>query len=220
LAVVPFESENKFMATLDRVPGNGLRILLKGAPDRLLSRCAEQRAANGGTEPLDLAFWEKQIDTLGGQGLRVLAAASCKVEENKSDLTLRDLDKDLEFMGLVGIIDPPRPEAIEAIAACRQAGIRVKMITGDHAGTATAIGREMGITENPKAVTGTELEAASDEDLRRIVPDSDIFARTSPEHKLRLVQALQAVKTLNGLVTLDLGAEEGVFTKRRAERCR
>jgi magnesium-transporting ATPase (P-type) len=192
LAVVPFESENKLMATLNRVPGNGLRILLKGAPDRLLSRCAEQRGANGGTEPLDLAFWEKEIDALGGQGLRVLAAASRKVKEEKSDLTLGDLDKDMEFMGLVGIIDPPRPEAIEAIAACRQAGIRVKMITGDHAGTATAIGREMGITENPKAVTGTELEAASDEDLRRIVHDSDIFARTSPEHKLRLVQALQA----------------------------
>src|SRR5258708_2473433 len=192
LAVVPFESENKFMATLDRVPGNGLCILLKGAPDRLLSRCADQRGANGGVEPLDLAFWEEQIDALGGQGLRVLAAASREVKEDKSDLTLAEVDKDMTFVGLVGIIDPPRPEAIEAIAASQQAGIRVKMITGDHAGTATAIGREMGITENPKAVTGTELEAASDEDLRRIVPESDIFARTSPEHKLRLVQALQA----------------------------
>ena len=192
LAVVPFESENKFMGTLDRVPDNGLRILLKGAPDRLLSRCAEERAASGATEPLDLAFWEKQINALGGQGLRVLAAASREVKEDKSDLTIGDLDKDLVFLGLVGIVDPPRPEAIEAIAACKQAGIRVKMITGDHAGTATAIGREMGITENPKAVTGAELEAASDEDLRKIVPDSDIFARTSPEHKLRLVQALQA----------------------------
>jgi len=192
LAVVPFESENKFMATLDRAPANGLRILLKGAPDRLLSRCAEQRGASDAREPLDLAFWEKQIDALGGQGLRVLAAASRELREEKSDLTMEDLDKDLVFLGLVGIIDPPRPEAIEAIAACKQAGIRVKMITGDHAGTATAIGREMGITENPQAVTGAELEAASDDDLRRIVPDSDIFARTSPEHKLRLVQALQA----------------------------
>ena len=192
LAVVPFESENKFMATLDRAPANGLRILLKGAPDRLLSRCAEQRGASDAREPLDLAFWEKQIDALGGQGLRVLAAASRELREEKSDLTMGDLDKDLVFLGLVGIIDPPRPEAIEAIAACKQAGIRVKMITGDHAGTATAIGREMGITENPQAVTGAELEAASDDDLRRIVPNSDIFARTSPEHKLRLVQALQA----------------------------
>ena len=195
IAVVPFESENKFMATLDRVPGNALRILLKGAPDRLLSRCAQERSANGSTEALDLAFWEKQIDSLGGQGLRVLAAASREVQEGKSDLTVGDLEKDMVFLGLVGIVDPPRPEAIEAIAACKQAGIRVKMITGDHAGTATAIGREMGITaatENSKAVTGAELEAASDEDLRRMVPETDIFARTSPEHKLRLVQALQA----------------------------
>ena len=192
LAVVPFESENKFMATLDQVPGDGLRILLKGAPDRLLNRCVEQRSASGVSEPLDLAFWEKQIDALGGQGLRVLAAASREVKEQKSNLTIEDLDNDMVFLGLAGIIDPPRPEAIEAIAACKQAGIRVKMITGDHAGTATAIGREMGITENPKAVTGAELEAASDEELRRIVPESDIFARTSPEHKLRLVQALQA----------------------------
>jgi calcium-translocating P-type ATPase len=194
LAVVPFESENKFMATLDQVQGDGLRILLKGAPDRLLTRCTEQRSASGAAEPLDLAFWEKQIDALGGQGLRVLAAASREVNEQKNDLTIEDLDKDMVFLGLAGIIDPPRPEAIEAIAACKQAGIRVKMITGDHAGTATAIGREMGITENPKAVTGAELEAASDEELRRIVPESDIFARTSPEHKLRLVQALQANK--------------------------
>ena len=96
------------------------------------------------------------------------------------------------LLGLVGIIDPPRPEAIAAIQACRQAGIRVKMITGDHAGTASAIGREMGITESGQAVTGAELEAASDAELRRIVRDHDIFARTSPEHKLRLVQALQA----------------------------
>ncbi len=192
LAVVPFDSENKFMATLDRVPGDGVRVLLKGAPDRLLSRCPQQRAANGEPEPIDLAFWEKQIDALGGQGLRVLAAASRPANEGTSSLTLTDLDQGMVFVGLVGIVDPPRPEAIEAIAACRQAGIRVKMITGDHAGTATAIGREMGITENEKAVTGAELEAASDSDLRKIVHDSDIFARTSPEHKLRLVQALQA----------------------------
>src|SRR5262249_5107366 len=159
------------------------------------SRCSQERAANGSMEPLDLAFWEKQIDSLGGQGLRVLAAANREVQEDKSDLTMGDLEKDMVFLGLVGIVDPPRPEAIEAIAACKQAGVRVKMITGAHAGTATAIGREMGITDitqNPKAVTGAELEAASDEELRRIVPESDIFARTSPEHKLRLVQALQA----------------------------
>jgi potassium/sodium efflux P-type ATPase len=192
LAVVPFESENKFMATLDRVPGDRLRILLKGAPDRLLSRCAGERAANGETEPLNRALWEKHVDALGSQGLRVLAAAGREVKEDKVDLTIGDLGEGLVFLGLVGIIDPPRPEAIEAIAACKQAGIRVKMITGDHAGTATAIGRELGITESLKAVTGAELEAASDDDLRQVVRHTDIFARTSPEHKLRLVQALQS----------------------------
>jgi magnesium-transporting ATPase (P-type) len=98
-------------------------------------------------------------------------------------------DQGLTCLGLVGIVDPPRPDAI---AACRQAGIRVKMITGDLAGTAVAIGREMAITETDRAITGDELEAASDEDLRTIVAEYDIFARTSPEHKLRLVQALQA----------------------------
>ncbi len=192
LAVVPFESENKFMATLNRVRGNSVRILLSGAPDRLLSRCAGERAASGATEPLDRAFWEKQIDALGGQGLRVLAAASREVEEEKREFSIEDLNHGLVFLGLAGIVDPPRPEAIEAIAACKRAGIQVKMITGDHAGTAIAIGREMGITQKAQAVTGAELEAASDEELRRIVTETDIFARTSPEHKLRLVQALQA----------------------------
>jgi magnesium-transporting ATPase (P-type) len=192
LAVVPFESENKFMATLNRVPGGGSRILFKGAPDRLLDRCGRQRGADDSTEALDRAFWEQQIDELGGQGLRVLAAAARDVDKGKGDLSIEDLEQDMVFLGVVGIIDPPRPEAIEAIGVCHRAGIRVKMITGDHAGTAKAIGREMGIGDGEHAVTGAELEAASDEDLRRIVQDNDIFARTSPEHKLRLVKALQA----------------------------
>lgn len=193
IAVVPFESDNKFMATLNRLPkGNGNRIFMKGAPDRLLDRCTQQRSASGELEPLDRDYWNGWIDTLGGQGLRVLAAASRDVESGKTNLTVSDLDEGMIFIGLVGIVDPPRPEAIEAIEKCRQAGIRVKMITGDHAGTACAIGREMGITDGDHAVTGEELEAASDEDLQRLVRDNDIFARTSPEHKLRLVKALQA----------------------------
>ena len=192
LALIPFEPDNKFMATLDRAPGERQHILLKGAPDRLLDRCDAQRGVDGTLEPLDRAFWEKHIEALGAEGLRVLAAAAREVGEDKTDLALEDLEQGLIFLGLVGIIDPPRPEAIAAIQACRQAGIRVKMITGDHAGTASAIGREMGITETGQAAVGPELEAASDEKLRRIVRDHDIFARTSPEHKLRLVQALQA----------------------------
>ncbi len=191
LAVVPFESETKFMATLHRLPCGSARILIKGAPDGLLDRCQHQFSADA-AESLDRVQWERRIEELSAQGLRVLAAARREVDSDKCDLQVADLGQDLVFLGLVGIIDPPRPEAIEAIAVCRQAGIRVKMITGDHAGTATAIGREMGIGDGLRAVTGAELEAATDEDLRRIVQESDIFARTSPEHKLRLVKALQA----------------------------
>lgn len=132
------------------------------------------------------------MEDLSHQGWRVLAAAVRDADPSQEGLSLDDLGHDLVFLGLVGIIDPPRPEAIEAIKTCHAAGIGVKMITGDHAGTAQAIGREMGIGEGKHAVTGEELEAASDEDLQRLVRDHDIFARTSPEHKLRLVTALQA----------------------------
>jgi magnesium-transporting ATPase (P-type) len=192
VAVVPFESENKFMATLHRVPGGGTRIFLKGAPDRLLDRCPLQSQRDDATAPLDRAFWEQQIEELSHQGLRVLAAAARDVDDGQGELGMDDLETDMVFLGLVGIMDPPRPEAIDAIKACQQAGIRVKMITGDHAGTAKSIGREMGIGDGEHALTGAELEVASDEDLRQLVRDNDIFARTSPEHKLRLVQALQA----------------------------
>jgi len=192
IAAIPFESENKFMATLNRIPGGGTRILLKGAPDRLLDRCKSERTADQSTGSLNREFWEQQIEELGHQGLRVLAAATRDVDEHKSGLTIEDLEQDMVFIGLAGIIDPPRSEAIEAIAACHQAGIRVKMITGDHAGTAKAIGKEMGIGDGDHAITGAEIEGASDEELRRMAHDNDIFARTSPEHKLRLVKALQA----------------------------
>jgi magnesium-transporting ATPase (P-type) len=192
LAAIPFDSDNKFMATLDRVPDGGTRLFLKGAPDRLLERCRWQRAASGEVEPIDGAYWSCWIDTLGAQGLRVLAAAARERPEDTARLDLGDLDEEMVFLGLVGILDPPRPEAIEAIAQCREAGIRVKMITGDHAGTACAIGREMGITSGESVVTGAQLEDASDDELRELVRHTDIFARTSPEHKLRLVKALQA----------------------------
>jgi calcium-translocating P-type ATPase len=192
LAVIPFDSRHKYMATLHQVPEAGLRILVKGAPGPLLDRCASQRAAAGHDEPVDRAFWMEQINALSDQGLRVLAAAVGPAAAGKDALLPEDLDQGLVFLGLVGIVDPPRPEAIAAIAAFREAGIRVKMITGDYKGTACAIAREMGITDGDRAVTGVELEAASDEELRRIVEAYDVFARTSPEHKLRLVQALQA----------------------------
>jgi magnesium-transporting ATPase (P-type) len=192
IAVVPFDSANKFMATLNRGPDGSRAVLVKGAPDRLLERSTRQRGGSG-PEPLDVRRWEKAIDELGGQGLRLLAAARRPVASDVDEITADDLE-DLEFLGLWGILDPPRPEAIEAIADCHTAGIRVKMITGDHAGTAVAISRELGLASGGEipVLTGTELEAMSQEQLKAVVRDVDVYARTSPEHKIRIVRALQA----------------------------
>ncbi len=192
IAVVPFDSANKFMATLNQGPDSSRAILVKGAPDRLLERSKTQRGASG-PEALDIVRWEAAIDDLGGEGLRVLAAARRQVDPETDEITTDDLEG-LEFLGLWGILDPPRPEAIEAIADCHTAGIRVKMITGDHAGTAVAISRELGLAtgDDIPVLTGAELEAMSQEQLKRVVRDVDIYARTSPEHKIRIVRALQS----------------------------
>ena len=199
-AVVPFESEHKLMATLDQLGDGRRRIHVKGAPDRILQRCVAERGDDGGPRALDRVAWEARVDELSARGLRVLAAAERAAEPDRAELALDDLDE-LVLVGIVGILDPPRPEAIAAVAEAKQAGIRVKMITGDHAGTATAIGREMGIIDpdDPssqghatRAITGRELDAASDEQLRELVERYDTFARVSPEHKLRIVEALQA----------------------------
>ncbi len=202
LAQVPFESSTKFAATLDDL-GDGTRVVhLLGAPDRLLDRCTTQRD-DYGSAPLDTAYWERQIDELGAQGLRVLAAAR-RDATGETTLTGEEVGTELELLGLFGIVDPPRPEAVDAIADCHRAGIRVKMITGDHAGTALAIARELGIVggqvagragephDAAEVITGAELEAMSNEQLRRRVRGVDVFARTSPEHKIRIVRALQS----------------------------
>lgn len=196
VGVVPFDSAYKFMATLNEATDGSRAILVKGAPDRLLERSLTQRGA-GGSEPLDIPFWEAAIDDLSAEGLRVLAAA--RKPTRAGDIGTDDL-VDLEFLGLWGILDPPRPEAIEAIADCHAAGIRVKMITGDHAGTALAISREMGLVrasdeddaDDTPVLTGAELEAMSQDELKAVVQEVDVFARTSPEHKIRIVRALQA----------------------------
>jgi len=190
--VLPFDSEHKYMATANTTPEGKPVILVKGAPDRLLDRSTTELSAVGGQQPLDRAWWEAEIDRLSAQGLRVLAAATRPAVDG--EVLDHDSLAGLVMLGVTGIVDPPRPEAIAAIAACHTAGIKVTMITGDHAGTATAISREMGIFDETTeaAVTGAELEAATDEELRTIVDRTETFARTSPEHKLRLVKALQA----------------------------
>ncbi|HEY9309926.1 MAG TPA: HAD-IC family P-type ATPase [Microbacterium sp.] len=198
VAVIPFDSANKLMATLNEGARSGgaagevsRAILVKGAPDRLLERSLTQRGADG-SEPLDLVRWNTAIEALSSQGLRVLAAARKPVRPTTDEFALDDLI-DLEFIGLWGIVDPPRPEAVEAIADCHTAGIRVKMITGDHAGTALAIAHEMGLASaDAEVLTGAELEALTQEQLRGVVRDVDVYARTSPEHKIRIVRALQS----------------------------
>lgn len=234
VAVLPFESSTKYMATLDQV-GDDRALHVVGAPDRLLDRSTHERGADGTPVPLDQARWEAAIDELGGQGLRVLAAAERRVDGSTSTLDAEDVDSDLVFLGLVGIVDPPRPEAVQAIADCHRAGIRVKMITGDHIGTAVAIARELGIVQGDgaaRALTGAELEAMTQEELRTRVREVDVFARTSPEHKIRIVRALQShgevvamtgdgVNDAPALTRADIGIAMGIkgteATKEAAE---
>lgn len=190
LDVIPFDSGNKFMATLNEAPDGSRPIMFKGAPDRLFDRCTGQ-LQDGRVVPLDRQAWEARVDRLGAEGLRVLAAAR-RDGGGTGRLTLDDLGRDFVLLGVAGLLDPPRPEAVEAVASCHEAGITVRMITGDHATTAAAIAREMGLGVDPEPVTGPQIEAADDEELRVLARDHVVFARTSPEHKYRLVKALQA----------------------------
>lgn len=187
--VIPFESDHRYMATLHDNPDGGKMIFLKGAPEAVLPLCHRQ-GLNGDERPLDEALWEERIEALAAKGYRVLALAC--METDRSAISFEDVQEGMTLMGCVGMIDPPRPEAIQAIEECRQAGIRVKMITGDHALTARSIGARMGIGDGEKALTGRRLEEMDDEQLRQAVLDHDVFARSSPEHKLRLVEALQS----------------------------
>lgn len=190
IATIPFDSEYKYMATLVETDNENI-IYIKGAPDRLLSM-AEKQYTIEGESLFDKNYWESKITSLAANGQRVIGGAYKKVSKDKKDLNHEDLIEGITFLGLAGIIDPPREEAIEAIRQCTEAGITVKMITGDHIETAKSIGREMGIGDGLKALEGKDIESMSDEELEAVVLEYNIFARTSPEHKLRLVKALQA----------------------------
>lgn len=193
---VPFESERQYMATLNEIPAgltkSGIEdsqsIYVKGAPEVILERC--ERAAGGAD--LDRELVTRNIQDMANEGLRVLAFAR-KPARSLTELTEDDAQGGFELLGLQGMIDPPREEAIEAVRRCHEAGITVKMITGDHAGTAAAIGRQLGlIGEDGKAITGRELDEFSDEELTEAASNTNVFARVAPEHKLRLVNSLQA----------------------------
>jgi magnesium-transporting ATPase (P-type) len=189
---IPFDSRHRFMATLDHDHENNALISIKGAPEQILAMCHQQRMISGATEPLDEKYWHARAEEIAARGERVLALAIKPVDPEQTILEFSDVDEGLELIGLVGLIDPPRPEAVEAIAECHTAGIRVKMITGDHRGTAIAIGKEIGLQNPDRVLTGLEIDAMDDASLAAAVIDTDIFARTSPEHKLRLVMALQS----------------------------
>jgi len=189
---IPFDAAHRYMATLHHDHDGNACIHVKGAPEVVLGMCANQRATEGGTEAVDSDAWAARVDELASEGQRVIAVAACEVDQEKLVLNASDLDGTLTLIGLVGLIDPPREEAIEAVAECHAAGIRVKMITGDHAATARAIAARIGLQNSDDVLTGADIEAMDVGDLAEAVLKTDVFARTSPEHKLRLVEALQA----------------------------
>ncbi|MFV8833408.1 cation-transporting P-type ATPase [Aquisalimonas sp. APHAB1-3] len=192
LDVIPFESDHKYMATLHGPLDGDRYIVLKGAPERVLDLCSTQRGADG-DQPLDRAFWDDCLDHIAGQGERLLAVAM-RTATGETALDHPHVDAGgFTLLAVLGIIDPPREEAIRAVAQCREAGVGVKMITGDHLVTASAVGRLLGLGEAARsAVAGHELDTMDDDALRRTAHTAAVFARTTPEHKLRLVSALQA----------------------------
>jgi magnesium-transporting ATPase (P-type) len=192
LAEIPFDSRHRYMATLDAGSDGRAMVSAKGAPEQILALCVDQHGQDGRAEPLDRDYWHSKVEELAAGGRRVLAFAAAAASPGAGNLTDGDLRGRLTMIALVGLIDPPRPEAIAAVAECIDAGIRVKMITGDHAATASAIGRQIGLLRPDRVLTGAQLERMSDSDLSAAVIDTDVFARTSPEDKLRLVTALQA----------------------------
>lgn len=190
--VLPFDSARQFMATLNHNHnGTGL-VLVKGAPEVILKRCGSVLSGDGSHSDIVPEAWLDKAEALASQGQRVLALAGKQVSAEHTVLAAQDVDNGLCLLGLVGLIDPPRQEAIEAVKTCRAARIQVKMITGDHAVTAQAIGKQLGLAHG-SVLTGTQLDALSDDELKQAVQTTDIFARTTPEHKLRLVMALQSL---------------------------
>jgi potassium/sodium efflux P-type ATPase len=188
---IPFESQHRFMATLHHDHAGHGFIYLKGAPERVLDMCHQQRM-RGEDVPLDKSYWEISMHNMASRGQRLLAIAFKPLATEQQNLTFKDVENQLTLLGVVGIIDPPRDEAIQAVRACQSAGIRVKMVTGDHAITARAIGAQMGIGDGNTVIKGPDLDSYNEDQLREAVERADVFARVSPEQKLQLVTALQA----------------------------
>lgn len=181
LAEIPFDSDRKLMTTINRIDGKNI-VIVKGAFDIMASRCITG----------DLENARKITDAMSEDALRVLAIAYKEIDTVPAEPTSQELENGLTFMGLVGMIDPPRPEAKDAVAVCRCAGIKPVMITGDHVVTASAIARELGILENgDRAITGAELDAMTDDEFDSVIENISVYARVSPENKIRIVKAWQ-----------------------------
>ncbi len=204
VAELPFSSERKAMTTIHKPTGRFATALFehapyvsftKGAPDQLVDWGA-QEARPDGVKPLTperCEAWKKQIERMASEGLRVIGISYRPLQEIPTDLSPETVERDLTLLGLIGILDPPRAEAKRAVAVAAEAGIRTVMITGDHKLTAVAIGKQLGILkEGDQALTGADLDALDDEALRDVVQDVSVYARVSPEHKLRVVKALQS----------------------------
>lgn len=187
--LIPFESEHRFMATLHHSHCEEAFIYLKGAPEQVLEMCAQQKSVDG-DQPLDRPYWQARIEEMA-QGQRVLAIAAKSVSINQTELTFSDAKNDLTMLGLIGFIDPPRKEAIEAIKACQRAGIRVKMITGDYGTTASTIAQQLNLVNADDVLTGQNLDLMHEDDIRKRILEVDVYARVNPEHKLLLVRLLQ-----------------------------
>lgn len=185
--VIPFESERQFMVTLHHDHQGRHTLFLKGAPERVFALCPRQTDG----QSLDRAYWEAGVARAGQAGERVLALARAEWTEGRAEIGIDDIGQRFELLGLVGIIDPPRDEAVAAVAECQAAGIRVKMVTGDHVVTAAAIGRQLGLSAD-RALTGEAIEQLDNDALSEAAQETDVFARASPEHKLRLIRALQS----------------------------
>ena len=194
IETIPFESEYRYMATLHGVGQGPKRIYLKGAVEALLGKCSHAMGENGALIELDRERISQDANAMAGRGLRVLAFARREVEADQSTLEHTDVAQNLTLLGIQGKLDPPRPEVILAVAKCRAAGIRIKMITGDHILTARAIAAHIGLDAgaDDNAMIGSELAELSDEELADAAERCAVFARVAPEQKLRLVKALQS----------------------------
>ncbi|MFA5145186.1 MAG: cation-transporting P-type ATPase [Candidatus Omnitrophota bacterium] len=197
---IPFESEYQYMATFHILPDGDGVVYLKGSVEKVLAKCVDYLDENGDIRPLKRAIIGHQVEIMAAKGLRVLAFARGSISSQKDRIDHGDITESLTFLGLQGMIDPPREEAIDAVRRCHSAGILVKMITGDHVLTAKAIAEQLNLksrlgsgdpAKGLAALSGSDLETMNDEDLQKSVDRVSVFARVTPEQKLRLVKAIQ-----------------------------